>query len=85
MIFSYFPFNICTKGRIGSKKEVVLKLILWEPSHGKRSRGRPFRNFIDQLADDSSLRKEELVTAIEDIGTYGKKLSRQSDRGRSNR
>jgi len=30
-------------------------ILLWTPSHVKRSVGRPYRTFIDQLSDDIGL------------------------------
>lgn len=49
-----------------SKEELAHQLLLWEPTHGKRSRGRPRRTYVDQLMDDTGLRKEELPKAMED-------------------
>ena len=49
-----------------STEEVIHKLFLWEPSRGKRQRGRPARTYIDQLVDDTLLEKEQLPTAMED-------------------
>ena len=48
------------------KEEVIHKLLLWEPSHGRRGRGRPPRTFINQLCDDTGLEKEDLGKAMED-------------------
>ena len=48
-----------------SKEEVVHKLLLWEPRHGRRRRGRPPRTFINQLCDDTGLEKEDLEKAME--------------------
>ena len=47
-------------------KEVIHKLILWEPRCGKNTRGRPARTFINQLTDDTNLDKEDLETAMSD-------------------
>ena len=47
-------------------KEVIHKLILWEPRCGKNTRGRPAQNFINQLTDDTNLDKEDLETAMSD-------------------
>ena len=47
-------------------KEVIHKLILWEPRCGKNTRGRPARNFINQLIDDTNLDKGDLETAMSD-------------------
>ena len=33
---------------------------------GKNTRGRPARNFINQLTDDTNLDKEDLETAMSD-------------------
>ena len=49
-----------------SKGEVISQLLLWEPDHGKRARGRPARTYIDQLSDDSNVPKENLVAVMED-------------------
>ena len=40
--------------------------ILWEPLHGKRSRGRPAKTFIDQLTEDTGIRKEHISKAMDD-------------------
>ena len=47
-------------------KEVIHKLILWEPRCGKNTRERPARKFINQLTDDTNLDKEDLETARSD-------------------
>ena len=47
-----------------SKDEVVQPLIMWEPRHGKRRRGRPAKTFIDQLMDDTEITKEDLPGAM---------------------
>ena len=39
------------------EEEVIHKLLLWEPSHGRRGRGRPLRTYINQLCDDTGLGK----------------------------
>ena len=49
-----------------SREEIVPQLLLWEPTHGKRSQGRPKKTFIDQLIEDTGLTKEELQRAMED-------------------
>ena len=38
-----------------SKEELTHQLLLWEPIHGKRARGKPRQTFIDQLVDDTEL------------------------------
>ena len=47
-------------------KEVIHKLILWEPRCGKNTRRKPARNFINQLTDGTNLDKEDLETAMSD-------------------
>ena len=47
------------------KDETVHQLLLWEPPHGRRSRGRPCFTYIDQLAEDTGLEKDQLVTAMD--------------------
>ena len=49
-----------------SKEEIAHQLILWEPNHGRRSRGRPATTFIAQLMEDIGMRKEDLKNAIDD-------------------
>ena len=41
-----------------SKKKIIHKLLLWEPLHGKKSRGRSSKTFIDQIVEDTSIPKE---------------------------
>ena len=46
------------------KDELASDVLLWEPAHGIRSRGRPCKTFIDQLAEDAGCFKEDLPTAM---------------------
>ena len=49
----------------GSKYEVASYLILWQPHHGNRSRGRPAKTYTDQLRDDTDLlTTDEIKTAM---------------------
>ena len=47
-----------------SKNEIVSDVLLWQPKHGKTSRGRPVRTFIDQLRDDSGCSIHDLPAAM---------------------
>ena len=59
--------RLCFSGHCKhSKEEVIHKLLLWEPSHGRRGRGRPQRTYINQLCVDTGLGKEDLGKAMED-------------------
>ena len=49
-----------------SKDELASDPLLWNPKHGKRSRGRPRKSNIDQLKEDTNLMIEELPTAMND-------------------
>ena len=50
-----------------SKDEVASDLVLWQPQHGIRSRGRPAKTYIDQLRDDTDLLTiDEIKTAMND-------------------
>ena len=37
------------------KDEVIGELLLWEPKHGARKRGRPATTYVDQLLNDTGL------------------------------
>ena len=43
-----------------SKNEVVNRVILWEPRHGRRSKGRPATSYINILAADTGAERSEL-------------------------
>ena len=43
-----------------SKSELVSVLLLWQPLHGQRPRGRPAKTFIDQLSKDTGCTFSEL-------------------------
>lgn len=55
-----------------SKSELASEVLLWEPSHGRRSRGRPHKTFIDQLSTDAGCRKEDLPSVMEDRNEWKK-------------
>jgi hypothetical protein len=49
-----------------SKDELASNLLLWQPTHGKKTPGRPYKSFIDQLTDDTDCLLEELPNAMSD-------------------
>ena len=49
-----------------SKAEVASDVLLWLPSHGRRTPGRPRKTYIDQLTDDTGCRYDELPNAMND-------------------
>ena len=42
------------------KDEVISDLLLWEPKHGARKRGRPATTYVNQLRNDTGLSIAEL-------------------------
>ena len=53
-----------------SKNELVSDLLLWAPEHGNRRRGRPHKNFIDQLMEDAGCTIEELPGKMNNRGNW---------------
>ncbi len=49
-----------------AEEEAVSQVILWQPTHGQKSRGRPPTTYVDLLTKDTGLRVEELATAMLD-------------------
>ena len=49
-----------------SKAEVIPKLLFWQPTQGRRSRGRPAQTYIDQMERDTGLLRTEIPTIMED-------------------
>ena len=43
-----------------SKNEVVNRVILWEPRHGRRSKGRPAKSYMNIVAADTGAERSEL-------------------------
>ena len=46
------------------KDEVISDLLLWEPKHGARKRGRPALTYVDQLQNDTGLSIAELKSIM---------------------
>ena len=49
-----------------SKNELSSEVLLWEPSHGKRSRGRPRKTYVDLLIADTACTYEDLANLMDD-------------------
>ena len=52
------------------KEEGVSKLVLWKPTHGHKSRGRPATTYLDQLTRDLGLIEAELPTMMSQRDTW---------------
>ena len=46
------------------KDEVISDLLLWEPKHGARKRGRSALTYVDQLQNDTGLSIVELKSIM---------------------
>ncbi|CAM1310307.1 Uncharacterised protein r2_g2061 [Pycnogonum litorale] len=57
-----------------SKEELIGDVLLWKPSYGKQSAGRPKKTYIDQMMDDTGCRLEELPNAMEDRERWKKRV-----------
>ena len=65
-IYANIP-DICFSGHCWRNKcELASDIILWQPTHGERKRGRPRRTYVDQLMDDTLCNVNELKTAMDD-------------------
>ena len=49
-----------------AKGRAVSDLVTWRPTQGKRSRGRPFKTFVDLLQDDTGLTLSEIESSMQD-------------------
>ena len=54
------------------KDEVISDLLLWEPKHGARKRGRPATTYVDQLRNDTGLSIAELKSIMENRNEWMK-------------
>ena len=59
-----------------NKEELASDVLLWEPTHGRQDPGRPKRTFIDQLADDTGCRPQELKNAMNNKEDWRKRVMR---------
>ena len=55
-----------------SKLELASDVIIWQPIHGKRKRGRPRRTYVDQLVDDTLCDVNEIKKVMEDRDCWRK-------------
>ena len=49
-----------------SKDELISNVLLWTPSHGRASVGRPARTYLQQLSKNTGCRLEDLPGAMDD-------------------
>ena len=49
-----------------STLELASDVIIWQPTHGKRKRGRPRRTYVYQLMDDTLCDVNDITKAMED-------------------
>ena len=49
-----------------SKSEIISDVLLWTPSHGRASVGRPTRTYLQQLCTDTWCSLEDLPGAIDE-------------------
>ena len=49
-----------------SKDELVSDVLLWTPTYGQAKAGRPARNYIQQLCEDTGCNPEDLLEAMND-------------------
>ena len=58
------------------KEQLISKLLLWEPKQGKRSRGRPYTTYVNQLCQDTGLNTNQLVRAMDDRSQWKEIVNR---------
>ena len=58
------------------KDEVISELLLWEPKHGARKRGRPATTYVNQLRNDTGLSIAELKSIMGNRKEWMKLLNR---------
>ena len=51
---------------VRNKDELASDLILWQPSHGNRTAGRPHKTYVDMLAEDINCRPEDVKNLMND-------------------
>ena len=58
-----------------SKAELVSDVLLWTPTHGQTSVGRPAKTFIKQLSEDVGCLPEDLPNAMDDRDGWRERVS----------
>ena len=58
-----------------SGDELISDVLLWDPTHGCASVGRPARTYIQQLCEDTGCNPEDLPEAMSDRGEMGERRS----------
>ena len=48
------------------KNELASKILFWESTQERRTRGRPFLTYVDQLKRDTGLTTQELKSCMDD-------------------
>ena len=46
--------------------QIISKVLLWQPTQGKRKRGRPYLTYVDQLVKDTGLDTKQLSKSMSD-------------------
>ena len=49
-----------------AKTELVSDMIIWQPTHGRRSHSRPAKTYFDQLTEDNDCDPETLPVLLTD-------------------
>ena len=49
---------------------VVSNLVTWQPTHGKRSQGRPKKNYVELLQEDTGYSIQEIETTMQDRSVW---------------
>ena len=54
-----------------SKDKLIINILLWAPSHGRTSVGRPARMYLQQRCTDTGCSLEDLPKAMDDRDGWG--------------
>ena len=55
--------------------ELVSTVLLWQPQHGQRSRGRPAKTYTDQLVEDTECTLDVLPNTMNDRDGWRKRVN----------